>query len=340
MLARQAEISRLTHDQILDLEELDYRQVATADGCRNLSEWTTARLDFHPDSAKNLVRTMRRTVDRPELREALASGEISFDRLEALSRIPENVGLLEHLDVAGVRREAAHRARISAEDEHRTTKDQFLVMQPSLDESWWRLWGGLDGATGALVDKVISEKADQLPLLPDGSRGDSSWRKALALAELCVSDEPPPAQLTVFVDATQAGPSNGQAGVVLEAGPRIGRDALEAILCDAITEITARAEDGTPMRYGRQQQDHPTRPPTGHPPPRPQHLPRRRMRQPKPAPNPPSHPLVTRRTHRPRQSDHPLLVPPPDRHPPTRLPALPPPRPRTNQIPPGQPGTS
>jgi hypothetical protein len=28
MLARQAEISRLTHEQILDLEEIDYRQVA------------------------------------------------------------------------------------------------------------------------------------------------------------------------------------------------------------------------------------------------------------------------------------------------------------------------
>ena len=196
---------------------------------------------------------MRRTVDRPELREALASGEISFDRLEALSRIPENVGLLEHLDVAGVRRAAAMRARISAEDEYRTAKDQFLVMQPSLDESWWRLWGGLDGATGALVDKVISEKADDLPLLPDGSTGDSSWRKAVALAELCLTDDPPPAQLTVFVDAAPATGSNGEAGVVLEAGPRIGRDALEAILCDAITEITARSEDGTPMRYGRHQ---------------------------------------------------------------------------------------
>ena len=251
MLARQADISRLTAEQLLDLEELDYRQVATADGCRSLSEWATARLDLHPDTAKTLVRTMRRTAERPDLREALATGEITFDRMEALSRIPDEVGLLDHLDVAGVRREAANRARISAEDEYRTARDQFLILQPSLDESWWKLWGGLDGATGALVDKTISEKADDLPLLPDGSRGDSSWRKAMALAELCVSDDPPPAQLTVFVDTTQATPSNGEAGVVLEAGPRIGRDALEAILCDAVTEVTAHSEDGTPMVYGR-----------------------------------------------------------------------------------------
>ena len=135
---------------------------------------------------------MRRTAERPDLRGALASGEISFDRIEALSRIPEDVGLLAHLDVAGVRREAANRAHITAEDEYRTVSDQFLVLQPSLDESWWKLWGGFDGATGALVDKVISERADDLPLLPDGSRGDSSWRKAMALAKLCVTDDPPP----------------------------------------------------------------------------------------------------------------------------------------------------
>ncbi len=115
-------------------------------------------------------------------------------------------------------------------------RDQFLVMQPSLDESWWKGWFGMDGATGALVNKTLSEKADDLPLLPDGTRGDTSWRKAMALAELCITDDPTPAQLTVFVDATQAVPSNGEAGVVLEAGPRIGRDALEAILCDAVTE--------------------------------------------------------------------------------------------------------
>jgi 5-methylcytosine-specific restriction endonuclease McrA len=251
LLDDEAERSRLTAKDMAILEELDYRQVATADGCRSLSEWTTARLDIHPDNAKSLVRTMRRTVERPDLREALASGDISFDRMEALSRIPEDVGLLQHLDVAGVRREAANRARISSETEYRTANDQFLVMQPSLDQSWWKGYFGFDGATGALVDKVISERADDLPLLPDGTRGDHSWRKAIALAELCITDDPPPAQLTVFVDTTQATSNNGQAGVVLEAGPRIGREALEAILCDAVTEITAHSEDGTPMVYGR-----------------------------------------------------------------------------------------
>jgi hypothetical protein len=252
LLAEEGERSRLAAKDMAILEVLDSRQVATGDGCRSLSEWTASSLDVGLDTARTLVRTMRRTQDRPDLREALASGDLSFDRVEALSRIPEDIGFWEHTDIAGMRREAARRARIGSETGYRTAEDRFLVLQPSLDESWWKLFGGLDGACGAMVDKVLTILADDLPPLPDGTRGDSSWRKATALVELAVSDDPPPAQVSIFVDTDQAVGSNGQAGITLETGPRVGRDALEAILCDAITEITGIDTDGTPLRYGRQ----------------------------------------------------------------------------------------
>jgi hypothetical protein len=109
--------------------------------------------------------------------------------LEALSRIPEDVGLLECLDVAGVHREAAKRVRVSVADEYRTAGDRFLVLQPNLDESWFKLWGGLDGYSGAIVDKVLSETADRLPELPDGTKPDLSWRKATAVVECLISDD-------------------------------------------------------------------------------------------------------------------------------------------------------
>ena len=250
LLHNRAERSRSHASDMEILEELDRRQVAMGDGCRSLSEWVAARFDVGLDTARRMVRTMRRTTDRPELREALAAG-VSFDRVEALSKIPEDVGHLARLDVAGVRREAARRVRITAEDEFRSAADRFLVLQPSLDESWWNIWGGLDGPSGALVDKVLAERADRLPVLPDGTKGASSWRRATALVEVCTTDDPPPVSVTVFVDATEAVASDGQAGVVLESGPRVGAQALEAILCDTTTEIIARTEDGRIMEYGR-----------------------------------------------------------------------------------------
>jgi hypothetical protein len=197
---------------------------------------------------------MRRIEHRHELRSALAEGSASFDRIEAASRVLEPAvdSLFLHLDVNGVRREAAKRTAISSEEEQRTFLDRHLVMQPTLDQSWWRLWGGLDGVTGAIVDTALSEAADQLPVDPDNPQAhDTAWRKATALAQLCVSDNPPPAQVSVFIEADLAAPTAGEAGVYLEAGPGVGRLALEGLLCESISEVTVFSDGGEPMRYGR-----------------------------------------------------------------------------------------
>ncbi len=242
-------VSRARSIQLEILGELDRRQVATADGSRSLSEWLSARIDVGSDTAKSLVRTMRRTAERPELRERLSEG-VSFDRVEALSRVEgrEDGDLLLWADIAGVHREAARQVRISSQMESRSDADRFLVMQPSLDESWWRLWGGLDGHAGAIVDKALSEAADALP---NEVEGDAGWRRATALVESLVSDNAPQAQVTVLVDAREAARTGAEAGVVLEPGVRAGRDALQAILCDAEVEVTARTEDGRLLSYGR-----------------------------------------------------------------------------------------
>lgn len=242
-------VSRVRARQLLVLEGLDEAQVFTADGTRNLSEWAAMRFDVGLSTARTLVRTMRRTIDKPWLREALEAGAISFDRMVALSKIPEDLGTLDHLDIAGVNRLAADMAESRVDE--RSADDRFLVMQPSLDESWWKIWGGLDGVTGAAVDNALTERADQLPDLPDGSSGSHPWRRATALYELATGGRTPEAQVTVFVDAAHATTAAGDAGVRLEAGPRIGSEALGAILCDSVTEVTVRTESGTPMRYGR-----------------------------------------------------------------------------------------
>ena len=251
LIADERLIARIRARQMRDLEALDTAQVATGDGARSLSEWVAARLDVSLDTARSLVRTMRRTSGRSDLREGLSSGDVSFDRVEAVSRISEDVGLLLHLDVAGVRREAAKRVRVTASNEAKTLEDSYLVMQPSLDESWWQGHFGLDGYIGSIVDKALTERADQLPANPDGSKGSSSWRKAMALADVCMGQDAPASQLTVFVDATQATQTGGEAGVVLEAGPKVGRQVLEAIFCDSDVEVIARSENGEYMNYGR-----------------------------------------------------------------------------------------
>lgn len=253
LITAERHIAILRGIQLQALDALDQAQVATADGSRNLAEWVAARVDIGPATAKDLVSTMRRTQSRPDLRAVLTEGEATFDRMSAAALIAqthEPDPLFSHLDITGVRGEASRRDPIDYQTETRTFADRFLVMQPSLDESWWKLWGGFDGLTGAIIDRALSEAADLLPCDPEAPR-NSSWRRATALAAISVGDETAPSQVTLFVDSDMAGPSNGRAGIYLEAGPRVGKLMLEAILCDAELEVVALGSQGEPIRYGR-----------------------------------------------------------------------------------------
>ncbi len=251
VITAERHIARLRAIQLEALEVIDRAQVATGDGARTLEEWVTARADVSPETARDLVRTYRRTEDRPEFRAALLEGDATFDRVVAASCITESNSdpLFAYLDVAGVRREAGRRTRMTPDDEQRSFRDRFLVIQPSLDESWWRVHGGLDGQLGAIVDQALNTAADRLPEDPTAPN-DSSWRRATALGVLLVGDTDIPSQLSVFIDTDQATPTNGEAGVYLQAGPKVGRTLLEAILCDSVTQVFTVSE-GQPMRFGR-----------------------------------------------------------------------------------------
>lgn len=72
LIAAERAIAQLRDLQMQDLAVLDVAQVATADGSRSLSEWVAGRLDTAAETAKTLVRTMRRLHDRPDLQDQLA----------------------------------------------------------------------------------------------------------------------------------------------------------------------------------------------------------------------------------------------------------------------------
>jgi hypothetical protein len=142
---------------------------------------------------------------------------------------------------------------------------RYLVAQPNFDESLWRLSGQLPAVAGRTFVEALDQKADQLPPGGGGSRTtrypDALW--AISLDSLTGTDgasiDSATPLLTVFVDADHATATNGEAGVVVEAGPRIGPDTIEAILCDGVIEVTGRTRDGTPVNMGRRSRTIPPR---------------------------------------------------------------------------------
>ncbi|NIA24443.1 MAG: DUF222 domain-containing protein [Gammaproteobacteria bacterium] len=252
-------IGRLRAVQADLLCEIDRRQTPTADACRSLAEWVASRLDVAPETAQALTRITR--SDTNEVNEALANGDVSFDRAVELTRlatVAPHDNLVERsqgFDIAGLRRRIAHHRRITPSQEHDAFTNRHLVMQPNLDESTWRLWGTLPGYEGAIVDRALTERADRFPPLPDGTRPTISQRKADALVAVC-NDTATGTEtghgpvVTIFVDATQAAATNGQGGVTIASGPRVGPRTLQAILCEGSIEVTATTKDGQILGIG------------------------------------------------------------------------------------------
>jgi hypothetical protein len=173
-------------------------------------------------------------------------GEITFDRAEALARIPET-GLsdgLQGLDIRGLHQVAARHRRVAEESGHDSHRSQYLAIQPNLDESTWRMWAVLDGYSGAVVDKVLTEAADQVPQLPDGFRPGLGYRRAVALTAICEESRSGAGStplITVFVD---------EIGADIAVGTPIGAHLLDRIACSANLEVI-RTSDGRPLAMGR-----------------------------------------------------------------------------------------
>lgn len=264
LLCDQATITVARARQLAAIVELDRRQVALADGYQTMSEWVAARLDESPENAAALVRTARTLTT--EIAVAMSDGEISFARAVEVARLA-TAGVEDALnkswahDIAGLRRRGAAHRRIAPADEQDVADARYLVIQPTLDELSWRLWGQLPGVEGRIVEKALSERIDEFP----HESASVSQRRADALVAVCQDSltgstaESSPMSVAVFVDATQAAATNAETGLVVEAGPRIGRRTLEGILCNAITEVTARTEAGTLVDIGPRERTLPTR---------------------------------------------------------------------------------
>jgi hypothetical protein len=246
LLADEAIIAAARARQLANLALADRMQLPIGDGCRSLKEWAAGRLDVSTDTAYQLVTTARRLLDAPDIARQLARGEITFDRAEAMSRIPA-----EHrsewqfgLDIQGLRRVAARHRRLSRSDDHDAHAAMDLNLQPNLDESRWNVWGELDGYSGPVVNNVLTEKADTIGSLPDGSRPGLGYRRAVALTALCEENGSTASStplITVFVD---------DKGVEVSSGTPVGPEVLDKVACAGALEVI-KTNDGRPLAVGR-----------------------------------------------------------------------------------------
>ncbi len=264
LIGDETQIARLRARQIAVLQALDLAQVPLTDGSRTLAEWAAARMDLSPETARTLTQTAHRLTDQPELATELQEGAVSFDRATEESRLiatgasPEVVARSRGWDVAGVRRMTARHQHITRRDEHQAFAERSIIIQPSLDQTFYKLWGQLPGSDGRLVEQALTTRADQFPPLANGTHNPRTQRQADALVSIAHDSlngtQPevttPAPVVSIFIDANLATATNGETGAEIAGGPRIGPLTLEQILCDGQAEILTTATDGTPLTVG------------------------------------------------------------------------------------------
>jgi hypothetical protein len=249
-------IARLRADQLQILRTLTDRQVPISDGYRNMRDWIGARMDVSPETA-GILSTLA-GARQEDIDSALARGEITCDRAVELTRFESDNAMVEAspFSIPRLRALIASRRRRCRQAEREVFADRYLVLQPNLEQTALRLWGELVGVDSVRFEQILGEAADAMPALPDGYRESRRARLADALTNAVIdgaigeAGSLAPTQVTTFVDAREAAPTNGERGVHIANGPRLGPQALEQVMCNATVEVVALVSDGTVLGVG------------------------------------------------------------------------------------------
>jgi hypothetical protein len=126
------------------MEKVD--QIDTADRARTMGEWVTSRLDVSHQTASRLMQLAN--ANDPEIDAALASGRWGLDRAALLVKL-RHAGVIPRLFSEAAERYSLGRLyglvdklrHLIPADEQDLFEYRYLVVQPNLDESAFKLRG-------------------------------------------------------------------------------------------------------------------------------------------------------------------------------------------------------
>jgi hypothetical protein len=243
LIGLEAEITQRRVAQIELLRKLDRHQVDAGAEMRTMGDWVSAHLDVSRQTANRLWQLAR--ADDVGLDALMAGGRCGMDRAAVLVKLRAAgvdsdqlgdpvasgfslgrlYGLLERVRT------------LTADEERSGFEHRYLVIQPSLDDAAYKLWGLLPGIDGQIVERALTHRETDLPVLAGEGQGQ---RRADALTSICLDTltgtDPtgdPTRAVTVaeiFIDATHA-EDGGETGATLPSGMRVGPNTLTEILC-------------------------------------------------------------------------------------------------------------
>jgi hypothetical protein len=244
------------------LGEAERRQTYRDDGATSAAAWIAERFELSMSGARALVHVAQKAWDVPQLVGALQSGEISFDKLRAVSDVatPENeAGLLEEARARSVR-ELAVLARTrrnaplpdaAADHERRSLRCNDAVRTMTVQ---------LPPESFAEARRRLEAMAKEVP----SGDGETSWDQRMADAFMGLirsgreGAETSPYFVVVHVPAAALVDETGEASELagdLERGGLLNLETVRRVVCDATITLAVDDDLGHTMYEGRTRRD-------------------------------------------------------------------------------------
>jgi Domain of unknown function (DUF222) len=252
--------------------ELDRRGGFTESGCGSCAEWLAWRCALAPRAAREHVRVARRLPELPLIHAAFRSGELSYAKVRALTRVADEdseeelLELARHLTAAQVERAVRAYRRVTVDEAkaledaahlgYYWDEDGSLVIRARLAPEDGALFlRALEAARDLLQERAWEdERGSAEPREPARRPGNAEALAAVADLALANTADGRAGgeryQLVVHVD--EAAVTGDEGACVLEDGPALAPETARRLACDA-SIVELRERDGEPLsgRHGR-----------------------------------------------------------------------------------------
>lgn len=254
-----ARLHATTADLVHRLASFDAEEGWRTAGITSCEQWLAvyAGFDFH--QARRLLDAARALRTMPALDAAFSAGEVSLDKVAALSKLSapgddttwaELARTSTPAQLTRIARAYEHAQVVASEDVAAQQRERRSLHTQWQDDGMLRLVAVLPPADGALVLAALDRVAERTP-----STGTPEQHRADALVSICdaqVGDDVSTAHAAVMVhvDAAVLTGEQTTGRCHLANGPSLALSVARRLGCDA-TVIPAIDKDGVPINLGR-----------------------------------------------------------------------------------------
>jgi hypothetical protein len=260
-----ARLNAVTHDFLMLVRRFDERAGWLGWGFESCADWLHWRCDLSLSAAREKVRVAHALKTLPVIAMAFASGELSYSKVRALTRVArrENEEALLEFALRTTAARVEERCRelrcgtvASTDEAVRAHARRCLSLRRDPERGTITITVELPMETGELVDKAL-DQAVEVTVSSTPELAEESWAAqradalvALAKAYLGGNGEGEPAtgtsdhyQVVVHVDESALRGGAGRSGLPIESLRRIG--------CDASRLVLVENAHGEPLSVGR-----------------------------------------------------------------------------------------